>query len=129
MRFGAAVFDLIIGGFAAAIILSPFLVSSASLASLSGFLAIGGAILVVMFIYQTATMAFIGRTFGMKLFSLEIIDAEMNELPTLHQSAVNSAVYLLSLLLLGIGFLPAFFNEERRTLHDMLSGTLLIREY
>jgi len=129
MRFGAAVFDLIIGGFAAAIILSPFLVSNASLASLSGFLAIGGAILVVMFIYQTATMAFIGRTFGMKLFSLEIIDAEMNELPTLHQSAVNSAVYLLSLLLLGIGFLPALFNEERRTLHDMLSGTLLIREY
>jgi len=129
MRFGAAVFDLIIGGFAAGIILSPFLVSSADLATVSGFLAIGGAVLLVMFIYQTATTAFLGRTFGMKLFSLEIVDAEKNESPTLHQAAVNSAVYLLSLLLCGIGFLPAFFNEERRTVHDILSGTLLIREY
>jgi len=129
MRFGAAVFDLIIGGFAAAILLSPFFIANANLASLSGFLAITGAVIVVMFVYQTATMAFLGRTFGMKLFSIEIIDAEANELPTLHQSAVNSAVYLLSLLLGGIGFLPAFFNEERRTLHDMLSGTILIREY
>jgi uncharacterized RDD family membrane protein YckC len=94
-----------------------------------GFLAIGGAVLVVMFLYQTATIAFMGRTFGMKLFSIEIIDAEANELPTLHQAAVNSAVYLLSLLLGGIGFLPALFNEERRTIHDMLSGTILIREY
>lgn len=129
MRFGAAVFDLIIGGFAAAILLSPFFISNADLTTISGFLAIGGAVLVVMFVYLTATMAFLGRTFGMKLFSLEIIDAEANELPTLHQSAVNSAVYLLSLLLGGIGFLPAFFNEERRTIHDILSGTILIREY
>jgi uncharacterized RDD family membrane protein YckC len=129
MRFGASVFDLIIGGFAAAILLSPFFISNVELATASGFLAIGGAVLVVMFIYQTATIAFMGRTFGMKLFSIEIIDAEANELPTLHQSAVNSAVYLLSLLLGGIGFLPALFNEERRTIHDMLSGTILIREY
>jgi uncharacterized RDD family membrane protein YckC len=129
MRFGAAVFDLIIGGFAAGIILSPFLVSNADLTSVSGFLAIGGAVLLVMFIYQTATTAFMGRTIGMKLFSIEIIDAEKNECPTLHQAAVNSAVYLLSLLFLGLGFLPAFFNEERRTVHDILSGTLLIREY
>ncbi|HJS51345.1 MAG TPA: RDD family protein [Pyrinomonadaceae bacterium] len=129
MRFGAAVFDLIIGGFAAGILLSPFLVSSVNLATVSGFLAVGGAVLLVMFIYQTVTTAFIGRTFGMKLFALEIIDAEKNESPTLHQAAVNSAVYLLSLLLFGLGFLPAFFNEERRMVHDILSGTLLIREY
>ena len=129
MRFGAAVFDLIIGGFAAGILLSPFLVSNANRATVSGFLAIGGAVLLVMFVYQTITTTFMGRTFGMKLFSLEIIDAEKNETPTLHQAAVNSAVYLLSLLLFGLGFLPAFFNEERRTVHDILSGTLLIREY
>lgn len=129
MRFGAAVFDLIIGGFGASVLLSPFLISTVDLATVSGFLAIGGAVLMVMFVYQTAAIAFLGRTFGMKLFSLEIIDAEENELPTLHQAAVNTSVYLLTLLLGGVGFLSIFFNEERRTLHDMLSGTLLIREY
>ena len=129
MRFGAAVFDLIIGGFAAAILLSPFLVTGTPLASASGVFAVIGAAIAVMFVYFTATIAFVGRTFGMKLFAIEIIDAEANELPSLHQAAVNSAVYILSLLLLGIGFVPLFFNEERRAMHDIVAGTLLIREY
>jgi uncharacterized RDD family membrane protein YckC len=129
MRFGAAVFDLIIGGFAAAILLSPFLVTGTSFATTSGVFAILGAAIAVMFVYFTATIAFVGRTFGMKLFAIEIIDAEANELPSLHQAAVNSAVYILSLLLLGVGFVPLFFNEERRAMHDILAGTLLIREY
>lgn len=129
MRFGAAVFDLIIGGFAAAILLSPFLVTGTPLASTSGIFAVFGAVVAVMFFYFTITIAFFGRTFGMKLFAIEIIDAEANELPSLHQAAVNSAVYILSLLLLGIGFVPLFFNEERRAMHDIVAGTLLIREY
>jgi len=129
MRFGAAVFDLIIGGFAAAILLSPFLVTGTPLASASGVFAVIGAAIAVMFVYFTATIAFVGRTFGMKLFAIEIIDAEANELPSLHQAAGNSAVYILSLLLLGIGFVPLFFNEERRAMHDIVAGTLLIREY
>jgi uncharacterized RDD family membrane protein YckC len=129
MRFGAGVFDLIICGFAAGILVSPLLVSGVSLVSAPGFLAIFGSVLAVMFVYFTATIAFMGRTFGMNLFSIEIIDAEANELPTLHQAAVNSAVFILSLLVLGLGFLPALFNEERRAMHDLVSGTLLIREY
>jgi len=129
MRFGAAVFDLIIGGFAAAIILSPFLVTGTPLATAAGVFSIFGAVVAVMFVYFTMTIALIGRTFGMKLFAIEIIDAEANELPSLHQAAVNSAVYILSLLLLGIGFVPLFFNEERRAMHDIVAGTLLIREY
>jgi DNA-directed RNA polymerase II subunit RPB1 len=129
MRFGAAVFDLIISGFAAAILLSPLMLTGTPFDGFAGGFAIFGAAVAVMFIYFTATIAFMGRTFGMRLFSIEIIDAEANELPTLHQAAVNSAVYILSLLFFGLGFVPAFFNEERRAMHDLVAGTLLIREY
>lgn len=128
MRFGAAVFDLIIGSFAAGILLSPLLLSS-SIGSAGGLFVIFGGWLFVMFAYFTGSIVFMGRTFGMKLFSIEMIDAEANELPTFHQAAVHSAVYLLSLMLFGLGFVPAFFNEERRAMHDLVSGTLLIREY
>jgi uncharacterized RDD family membrane protein YckC len=65
----------------------------------------------------------------MRLFSLELVDAIENEYPTLRQAAVNSAIFLLSLGVLGAGFLTAFFNEERRALHDLLSGTILVREF
>jgi uncharacterized RDD family membrane protein YckC len=129
MRFGAAVFDLIIGGFAAGIVLSPFLITNTLSLTSGGILAALGTAMFVMFLYFTGTIAFMGRTFGMRLFAIEMIDAEENELPTMHQAAVHSAVYLISLMLFGLGFLPALFNEERRTMPDLVSGTLLIREY
>ena len=50
----------------------------------------------------------------MKLFSLELVDAEQSEYPTLHQAAVSSSVYLLSLAAGGLGFIPMMMNEEKR---------------
>lgn len=129
MRFNAGLFDMIIGFFASLILLSPFILSGGTWISLPGILAITAAIAIVMFLYMTISVAFFGRTFGMRLFSLELVDVEENAYPTLHQAAVSSAVYLLSLALAGIGFLPIFFNEERRAAHDILSGTILVREY
>jgi uncharacterized RDD family membrane protein YckC len=129
MRFNAGLFDMIIGGFASLIILSPFILSGGSWLSLSGFFAMAAAFAIVMFLYLTVSISFYGRTFGMRLFSLELVDVEENAYPTMHQAAVNSAVFLLSLTFAGIGFLPMLFNEERRAAHDILSGTILIREY
>jgi uncharacterized RDD family membrane protein YckC len=129
MRVTAGLFDLIIGGFATAILLSPFVVSGGNWLSAAGILAITASAAIVMFLYLTISLAFVGRTAGMRLFSLELVDVEENAYPTLHQSAVSSAVFLLSLAFGGLGFLPIFFNEERRAVHDLLSGTILVREY
>jgi uncharacterized RDD family membrane protein YckC len=128
MRFNAGLFDAIIGGFSTLILLSPFMLSGGSWLSFSGFFAFAAAASIVMFLYLTISIAFFGRTIGMRIFSLEIVDAEENAYPTLHQAAVNSAVFILSTALGGVGFLPVFFNEERRAAHDLLSGTIMIRE-
>ena len=129
MRFSAGLFDMIIGFFATMILLSPFFISGGAWFSVSGLLAITAALAIVTFLYLTVSIAFAGRTFGMRLFSLELVDVEENAYPTMHQAAVSSAVFLLSLMFAGIGFLPMFFNEERRAAHDILSGTILVREY
>lgn len=128
MRFNAGLFDLIIGGFASLVLLSPFLFATEGWLSLSGIFAVMTVISIVMFLYLTASISYLGRTFGMKIFSLELVDVEISEYPTLHQAAVNSSVYLLSLAFGGIGFIPMFFNEERRAAHDLVSGTILLRE-
>ncbi len=129
MRFNAGVFDMIIGVFTSFILLSPFIISGGTWLSLSGLLAIAATVAIVMFLYLTISLSFVGRTFGMRLFSLELVDVEENAYPTLHQAAVNSSVFLLSLAFAGVGFLPIFFNEERRAAHDILSGTILLREF
>lgn len=126
MRFGAGLFDFIIGGFAAMVLLSPLAFGSYDWFTTAGLLMFAGSWMSVMFVYMTACLGFYGKTMGMRLFSLELVDAVENEYPTLRQAFVNSAVFLLTA---GAGFLTVFFNEERRALHDLLSGTIIVREF
>ncbi len=127
MRFNAGLFDLIIGSFTSLFLLSPFMLSGNWL-STAGIFAFLATCAIVMFIYLTTAIGIYGRTFGMRLFSLEIIDIETEDYPSLHQAAVSSSVYLLSLALGGIGFLSIPFNEDKRAVHDLLSGTIIIKE-
>lgn len=128
MRFNAGLFDLIIGSFLSLILLAPFILMSEGWSSFAGISAFLATCAVVMFVYLTTTISMYGKTFGMRLFSLELIDAEDEEYPTLHQAAVSSAVYLLSLAFGGIGFLTLAFNEEKRAAHDLISGTVVVKE-
>lgn len=129
MRFNAGLFDLIIGSFTSLILLAPFMLSGGTWYSIAGLLAFFVTCAIVMFVYLTTSIGMFGKTVGMKIFSLETIDIEENDYPTFHQAAVSSSVYLVSLALGGIGFLPALFNSERRTAPDLLSGTIVVKEY
>jgi uncharacterized RDD family membrane protein YckC len=129
LRFNAALFDLIIGAFLSLLLLAPFMLAGEnSWLNFTGLLAFLATCSIVMFIYLTTTIGFYGRTFGMRLFSLEVVDIEGENYPTLHQAAVSSAIYLLSLAFGGVGFLTLLFNDERRAAHDLISGTIVVKE-
>jgi uncharacterized RDD family membrane protein YckC len=128
-RFNAGLFDLIIGLFASLLILSPIAFAGGDWMSGAGVLALAGTCAIVMFLYLTLSLALFGRTAGMKMFSLELVDADLNEYPSFHQAAVSSAVYLLTLPLAGVGFLTVLFNDEKRAAHDLLSGTIIVTEF
>jgi uncharacterized RDD family membrane protein YckC len=128
MRFNAGLFDLIIGSFLSFVVLTPFMITSGSWFTRAGFLAFSATCAVVMFIYMTVSIGLYGRTFGMRIFSLEVVDIEGEEYPSIHQAAVSSCLYLLSLALGGIGFLTLPFNPEKRAVHDLVSGTIVVKE-
>ena len=129
LRFNAAIFDLLIGSFLSLLLLSPFMLLNGKFFTSEGLMAFLATCSIVMFIYMTTTVGFMGRTLGMKLFSLEIVDIDENAYPSLHQAAVCSSVYLVSLALGGLGFLTVFLNHEKRAAHDLLSGTIVVKEY
>ena len=129
MRFGAGLFDFIIGGFAAMLMLSPLAFTSGNWFTATGLMTFVGTWAMVTFLYMAACLGLFGKTMGMRLFQLELVDAVENEYPTLRQASVNSAVFLISIFFAGAGFLTIFFNEERRALHDLMSGTILVREF
>jgi uncharacterized RDD family membrane protein YckC len=127
-RFNAGLFDFIISGFLSLLILSPFVMLGGNWFTVAGAFAFLVTCSIVMFFYITTAVGLIGRTLGMGLFSLEMIDAVDNDYPTFNQAAVSSSVYLVSLALGGIGFATIFLNDEKRAVHDLLSGTMVVRE-
>ena len=86
-----------------------------------------GTFLVMSFIYLTISVAFTGRTIGMKLLALRVVDARTGLIPTGGQSAGRSIVYLLSLAAAGIVLMYTFIDREKQTVHDRFSRTAVIR--
>jgi uncharacterized RDD family membrane protein YckC len=88
----------------------------------------GAAILVIAFLYLTICTAFSGRTLGIRLAGLRIVDVRTGLIPTGSQSASRSLVYLISLLSAGLLFLGLLFDSDHRTPHERLSRTAVVKE-
>jgi uncharacterized RDD family membrane protein YckC len=86
-----------------------------------------GSFLVMGFLYLTISVAFTGRTLGMKLLSLRVVDVRTGLIPTGSQSAGRSLVYLLTLAAAGVALMYTFINREKHTVHDRFTRTSVIR--
>lgn len=126
-RLVAAVIDL----FVVALICAPF--AAAIELTISNWTdprvwgSMAGIAATAMFLYHTCALALAGRTAGMSLCSLHAIDARKACVPTTGQCARRALVYMLSLATLGLGVLYSLFDAEGRTAHDILSGTVVVR--
>ena len=67
-----------------------------------------------------------GHTVGMRPWRLRVL-TEDGRKPTLRSSCVRYIVATGSLLAVGIGFVWSLLDPERRTWHDLASGTRLVR--
>jgi uncharacterized RDD family membrane protein YckC len=85
------------------------------------------SVAVVGFLYLTIVTAFTGRTLGMRLWSLRVVDARNGLIPTGGQSAARALVYLLSLVSAGILSLYVLVDSENKALHDRVTRTAVIR--
>jgi len=83
--------------------------------------------MLVGFFYLTIVTAFTGRTMGMRLCSLRIVDARNGLIPTGGQSAARAFIYMFSLATAGILSLYIFLDSEKNALHDRFTRTAVIR--
>ena len=67
-----------------------------------------------------------GQTLGMRPWRLKVLRADGRR-AGLRALALRYAVATLSLAAAGLGFLWALVDHERRTWHDLASGTVLVR--
>jgi uncharacterized RDD family membrane protein YckC len=128
-RFNAGLFDMLICAFASFVAMTPYIAMGENIVSSTGLLLFVAVCSLITIVYQTFSIAFKGKTFGMRLFALELVDLDMNEYPTFGQAFFNAVTFVMSLATLGLGFIPLFISPEKRALHDIVSGTLMVREY
>jgi uncharacterized RDD family membrane protein YckC len=67
-----------------------------------------------------------GQTLGMRPWRLRVCDQSGNK-PAFSMLCLRYAMASVSLLVFGLGFLWSLFDPERRTWHDIVSGTRLLR--
>jgi uncharacterized RDD family membrane protein YckC len=68
----------------------------------------------------------LGRTLGMRLFKMRVIDVD-GDRPSPARCIARCAGYLAGVATLFLGFLWMGFDSEKRGLHDWIAGTYVIR--
>jgi uncharacterized RDD family membrane protein YckC len=127
-RVTGSLIDLVVVAFASSPFAAIIELTNGNWADWRVISSMSGIVLVVMFLYLTASTALAGRTWGMSLASLRAVDADTGLPPTTKQSVGRAILYVVSFITLGLGFLYALFDAEGRAVHDYLSGTAVVRE-
>jgi uncharacterized RDD family membrane protein YckC len=77
----------------------------------------------VVFIYQVVMLAFAGRTFGMALLKLNVVNSGGASLPVTPWRKMLRASAATIVFIFFPLYLTAWLNASRRTLPDLISGT------
>ncbi|WP_082305629.1 MULTISPECIES: RDD family protein [unclassified Pseudoalteromonas] len=78
-------------------------------------------LLVVMFwVHKAATP-------GKMLLNAKVVDAKTGNNLSIGQSIIRYVGYIISAIPFGLGFIWALFDEKKRGWHDMLAGSMVIR--
>jgi uncharacterized RDD family membrane protein YckC len=83
------------------------------------------AYLVWGFIYFAYFWGLNGRTAGEALFGVQVLTDEGGDV-SFRRAALRTLAFPLSFVILGLGFLGILLGEQRRALHDVIAGTVVV---
>ena len=78
------------------------------------------------FIYQSFFIWYYGATVGKIVAKIRVIDANSWQKVSLFSAMLRSAGRIFSEMFFYIGFLIGFFNDGRKTFHDITGRTLVV---
>ncbi len=85
-------------------------------------------------LYQFVLIAFIvipfwyykGATIGKMIYAMKIVDAKTMARASLKQCIIRFLAYIISLVVVCIGFFAIAYDDEKRGWHDKIAGTMVI---
>jgi uncharacterized RDD family membrane protein YckC len=136
IRYLALLIDSIVQAIPVFAIVIPFFFSARSAASsITDMMAISGSLwmnllsITISLLYESFFLAQYGATPGKMVLSLKVITPEGGRLTWGRAIGRHLARYLSFPMTLGIGYIMAGFDAEKRALHDHIAGTRVIRTH
>jgi len=83
-------------------------------------------LLVLKVVYHTFFTAYNGMTFGKYLARIRAVSVEDGRLLSYPRALLRSVIRILDEMFFYLGFLPAFLTPMRQTIHDRLSGCVVV---
>lgn len=80
------------------------------------------------FLYVFVSLAIAGRTLGKSVLGLRVLMADGTTL-TVRAALVRTLMLPVSMLLLGLGFVPIVLQREHRALHDFAAHTAVVYDW
>lgn len=80
------------------------------------------------FLYHWLMLYWRGATLGKSTVGIRVVDLKTSGELGLGQAALRTFGTYVSLLLLAAGYLMMLFDSQKRTLHDRMAGTGVIRQ-
>jgi len=78
-----------------------------------------------VFIYFALFWGLNGRTAGGAMFGLQVLTGDGGDVSG-RRAIVRTLAFPLSFLILGLGFLGILLGDQRRALHDVIAGTVVV---
>jgi len=91
---------------------------------------LAGLLLLILIVLQVILLGRDGQTIGKKLFAVRIVDVDTRQHAGFFKTVVlRSFLNALLSLILFYGLIDALliFREDRRCLHDLIAGTVVVR--
>jgi len=102
-------------------------VDQAAIESINAFIAENIIVIfAVKIIYHTVLVWQNGMTLGKYLMKIKVVELETGKVPGFTKAFLRASVRIPSEVLFYLGFLMAFFVPLRQTLHDKLSGCVVV---
>jgi uncharacterized RDD family membrane protein YckC len=86
---------------------------------------VGVAYLAWLFLYFAYSWAASGKTFGMALLGVRVVRSDGADAGP-RRAVVRTLALPLSFLVFGLGFAGILLGRQRRALHDVIAGTVVI---
>ncbi len=83
---------------------------------------------IISFLYYPVTWAWLGETIGHRILGMEIRRVEDGQRPSVGQVIIRYIGFIISEIIIFIGFIIAAFDPRKQGLHDKIANTVVVRK-